>query len=188
MPGEDIKTTSFHVVACTHRGKHCAVLLQSFGGAPGQDDDAALDLARAVIDAVEHVGDYGVRGGLDGTAAKAVEIGNVVLETPAGNQPLHRRAEQADQILPGLRFGALDGEPHAQPLEHFPHVVYLENLGQVEPRDDRAAITDALDQAALKILRLAAPFPPLPPDIRKDYDTLRFAYEWDFSKGAAEAR
>jgi protein TonB len=39
----------------------------------------------------------------------------------------------------------------------------------------------ALDQAALKILRLAAPFAPLPEEIRKDYDVLRFAYEWDFS-------
>jgi periplasmic protein TonB len=38
----------------------------------------------------------------------------------------------------------------------------------------------ALDQAALKILRLAAPFDPLPPNIRKDYDVLRFAYDWDF--------
>jgi periplasmic protein TonB len=38
----------------------------------------------------------------------------------------------------------------------------------------------ALDQAALKILRLAAPFEPLPDDIREEYDVLRFAYEWDF--------
>jgi protein TonB len=45
----------------------------------------------------------------------------------------------------------------------------------------------ALDQAALKILRLAAPFEPLPEDIRKDYDVLRFAYEWDFF-GARDAR
>jgi periplasmic protein TonB len=38
----------------------------------------------------------------------------------------------------------------------------------------------SLDQAALKILRLAAPFEPLPEVIRKDYDVLRFAYDWDF--------
>jgi protein TonB len=41
----------------------------------------------------------------------------------------------------------------------------------------------ALDQAALRILRLAAPFAPLPPNIREDYDVLRFAYEWDFAAG-----
>ena len=42
----------------------------------------------------------------------------------------------------------------------------------------------ALDQAALKILRLAAPFEPLPQVIRKDYDVLRFAYDWDFFDNA----
>jgi protein TonB len=42
----------------------------------------------------------------------------------------------------------------------------------------------ALDQAALKILRLAAPFAPLPKEIREDYDVLRFAYEWDFGRTA----
>lgn len=40
-----------------------------------------------------------------------------------------------------------------------------------------------LDQAALKILRLAAPFDPLPDSIREHYDVLRFAYEWDFFAG-----
>ena len=48
----------------------------------------------------------------------------------------------------------------------------------------RSSGDKALDQAALKILRLAAPFAPLPPSIREDYDVLRFAYEWDFAAGA----
>ena len=52
----------------------------------------------------------------------------------------------------------------------------------------RSSGDNALDQAALKILRLAAPFAPLPDNIRADYDVLRFAYEWDFSTGAAEGR
>lgn len=43
---------------------------------------------------------------------------------------------------------------------------------------------NALDQAALKILRLASPFEPLPQVIRKDYDVLRFAYDWDFFEHA----
>ncbi len=46
----------------------------------------------------------------------------------------------------------------------------------------RSSGDKALDQAALKILRLAAPFAPLPDNIRADYDVLRFAYEWDFSR------
>jgi len=38
----------------------------------------------------------------------------------------------------------------------------------------------AVDQAAVSILRLAAPFEPLPPAILAEYNPLRFAYEWDF--------
>lgn len=45
----------------------------------------------------------------------------------------------------------------------------------------------ALDQAALHILRMAAPFKPLPAEIRADYDVLRFAYEWDFDGGRGSA-
>ncbi len=40
-----------------------------------------------------------------------------------------------------------------------------------------------LDQAALTILRMAAPFEPLPAEVRSEYDVLRFAYEWDFDGG-----
>jgi len=52
----------------------------------------------------------------------------------------------------------------------------------------RSSGDKALDQAALKILRLAAPFEPLPESLRADYDVLRFAYEWDFSRGATGNR
>ncbi len=40
-----------------------------------------------------------------------------------------------------------------------------------------------LDQAALRILRLAAPFAPFPEELRRDYDSLRFVYEWRFAGG-----
>ena len=40
-----------------------------------------------------------------------------------------------------------------------------------------------IDQAALSILRLASPFDPFPADVRKKYDELRFAYEWQFLDG-----
>lgn len=45
----------------------------------------------------------------------------------------------------------------------------------------------ALDQAALTILRSAAPFEPLPDRVRAEYGLLRFAYEWDFGAEPAAA-
>jgi len=54
--------------------------------------------------------------------------------------------------------------------------------GQLEDIVVRQSSGDTtLDQAALKILRLAAPFEPLPESIVAKYKVLRFAYEWDFS-------
>lgn len=46
-----------------------------------------------------------------------------------------------------------------------------------------------LDQAALNILRRAAPFDPFPEAIRVNYDQLRFAYKWQFREigGATRA-
>jgi len=40
-----------------------------------------------------------------------------------------------------------------------------------------------LDNAALRIVRLAAPFDPFPRAMREQYPVLRFAYEWQFLKG-----
>jgi protein TonB len=44
-----------------------------------------------------------------------------------------------------------------------------------------------LDQAALNILRRAAPFDPFPEAIRVDYDQLRFAYKWQFNQSGVQA-
>jgi protein TonB len=38
-----------------------------------------------------------------------------------------------------------------------------------------------LDQAAVNILRMASPFDPFPDFLRRDYDVLRFSYEWYFT-------
>jgi len=40
-----------------------------------------------------------------------------------------------------------------------------------------------LDQAAMQILRMAAPFEPFPQAMAKQHDVLRFAYEWQFVGG-----
>jgi len=43
-----------------------------------------------------------------------------------------------------------------------------------------------LDQTALDILKLAAPFAPFPARLAKNYDSLRIAYDWEFSDGALD--
>lgn len=55
------------------------------------------------------------------------------------------------------------------------------SLGEIVVR--RSSGRKELDQAALSILRLASPFDPFPADLRKKYDELRFAYEWQFLGG-----
>jgi len=42
-----------------------------------------------------------------------------------------------------------------------------------------------LDNAAIRSVRLAAPFDPFPPAMRERYPVLRFAYEWQFMTGRA---
>lgn len=56
---------------------------------------------------------------------------------------------------------------------------------------DRAVIRRSsgnpeLDQAALAILKLAAPFDPFPPELAAEHSVLRFAYEWQFVGGRAQ--
>jgi protein TonB len=46
----------------------------------------------------------------------------------------------------------------------------------------------ALDDAAMEILRIAAPFEPFPAFLREEYDVLRFAYQWRFGADAGVGR
>ncbi len=47
-------------------------------------------------------------------------------------------------------------------------------------RIDRSSGHRALDQGAIRIVRMAAPFAPLPPEIRKDVDVLHILRVWQF--------
>ncbi|HMB73898.1 MAG TPA: TonB family protein [Gammaproteobacteria bacterium] len=44
----------------------------------------------------------------------------------------------------------------------------------------------ALDEAAVNILRMAAPFDALPAAVEREYGEIRFAYEWDFIRAGAQ--
>jgi protein TonB len=48
----------------------------------------------------------------------------------------------------------------------------------------RSSGSKEIDQAALSILRLASPFDPFPSELKRQYQELRFAYEWQFLGGA----
>jgi periplasmic protein TonB len=43
-----------------------------------------------------------------------------------------------------------------------------------------------IDEAAMRILKLAAPFDPFPGDLAAKHDEIRIAYEWQFLGGAAQ--
>lgn len=55
--------------------------------------------------------------------------------------------------------------------------------GLIHARVQRSSGHSELDQAALEILKLAAPFEPFPVELARRHDTLRFAYEWQFVGG-----
>lgn len=55
--------------------------------------------------------------------------------------------------------------------------------GQVEKVDiTRSSGQKVLDDAALRIVRLAAPYAPFPPDIRRDTDVLEITRTWYFTR------
>jgi protein TonB len=48
---------------------------------------------------------------------------------------------------------------------------------------DRSSGLKVLDAAAFKIVRMASPFAPFPPNIRKDTDLLVITRTWFFGRG-----
>jgi protein TonB len=59
--------------------------------------------------------------------------------------------------------------------------VALQRDGQLKSaRVQRSSGHPEIDAAALAILRLASPFDPFPPELAREYGSLRFAYEWRF--------
>ncbi len=52
-----------------------------------------------------------------------------------------------------------------------------------EVRIARSSGYAELDEAARRIVKLAAPFPPFPPELRRDFDLLRIATPWRFDPG-----
>lgn len=118
---------------------------------------------------------------------KGVDDARTLLATPSSRQSglaeyLDAWRRRVERIGTANYPAELLGDPNAgrPTLE-----VVIGADGQLDDIIVRQSSGDkALDQAALKILRLASPFEPLPQVIRKDYDVLRFAYDWDFFDNA----
>ena len=93
-----------------------------------------------------------------------------------------RRIEAVgDEYFPEL--GDLDGLTGSPTLE-----VSIYATGELAEVIIRKSSGSAiLDQAALDILRRASPFDPFPTDVRKEYDSLRFAYKWLFGESVVPA-
>lgn len=74
-------------------------------------------------------------------------------------------------------------------LTRFPTLeVAIESSGELHEVVIRSSSgIRSLDQAAMNIVNLSAPFDPFPEFLSKEYDILRFAYEWRFSDGYASS-
>lgn len=88
-----------------------------------------------------------------------------------------RRIEAVgDAYFPELGdVGELSGSPTLE--------VVIDESGDLDDVVIRVSSGSAvIDEAALDILRRAAPFDPFPAEIREEYDSLRFAYKWLFAQ------
>ncbi len=67
--------------------------------------------------------------------------------------------------------------------------VYIRRDGSLERVEiDEPATQAVLNQAALRIVQLAAPFPPLPPELARDTDILAITRTWHFTHEQLETR
>ncbi len=94
---------------------------------------------------------------LDGWRQKVETVGNL-------NYPAEARRRQIYGRLRMMVAVKADGSLH--------DVRIMQSSGQ-----------KVLDDAALRIVQLAAPFQPFPPDLRKDTDILEIVRTWQFERG-----
>lgn len=67
--------------------------------------------------------------------------------------------------------------------------VYIKRDGSLERVEiDQPAAQAVLNQAALRIVQLAAPFPPLPPELAQESDILAITRTWHFTHEQLETR
>lgn len=132
----------------------------------------------------------------------------VGVNASAAEESLHLRGDPApdDRLLADTRESQiaayLDGwKRRVEQIgtRHFPEAARRKGLSgnpvlEVAIRADgslqqvllrRSSGHREIDNAAIGIVRLAAPFDPFPAAVRSRYPVLRFAYEWQFQSGRA---
>ena len=97
----------------------------------------------------------------------------------------HRFAQYAEDWRQKVeRIGTLN-YPEAARGKLYGNLVLTVSIradGTVERIEvDRSSGHDVLDQAAIEIVRLAAPYAPFPPDIRADTDIIEITRTWSFT-------
>jgi periplasmic protein TonB len=139
----------------------------------------------------------------DPATAPATQAQQQADPTPASDQSLRLRGETRDELYvtadtrasrlaPYLnswrlrveRIGTVNYPSVAQRrgLSGNPVIeVAIQRDGKLKSaRVQRSSGHPEIDAAALDILRLASPFDPFPPELAREYLTMRFAYEWRF--------
>jgi periplasmic protein TonB len=155
---------------------------------PQPTDDAAAKREKAAA-LIDEVVPQTTAAELDARAElpDGDDAARTLIATPSAQQSIladylyewRRRVERIGTANYPARF--LGGPDHGRPTLE----VVIRADGTLKSIVVRRSSGDqALDEAALKILRLAAPFDPLPANVRKNYDVLRFAYDWDFFDSA----
>ena len=85
------------------------------------------------------------------------------------------------------RVGNLNYPEAARQLKLYGNLLLTVSIradGSVEAvRVERSSGQRVLDAAAVKIVEMAAPYAPLPPDIRRDTDILHITRTWSFTRG-----
>lgn len=83
------------------------------------------------------------------------------------------------------RIGNLNYPPEARGKLYGNLTIYIEINSEgelVRSEIQRSSGQKVLDDAALRILRLAAPFGRFPPELKRQYDVLAFARVWNFTQ------
>ena len=151
-----------------------------------QPTDQAAEMPQRAAALVENAAQQTLALELDVRAQLPKSYDRTLIATPSTQESLlagyldswRRRVERIGTTHFPSQF--LDGRELGRPTLE----VTIASDGRLEDIVVRRSSGDkALDQAALRILRLAAPFDALPDHIRAQYDRLSFAYEWDFFNG-----